>query len=45
MSEAPTTLESVLERRLRRIVREEIKAAAGNGNTELLEPEELAARF
>ena len=47
MSETATTLESALERLLRRIVKEEIRAIKGelNGNSELLTPEQLADRL
>jgi len=46
MSETITPLESALEGLLRRIIREEIRAANGDkGPDELLSPEELAARL
>jgi len=35
----------LLVEQIRAVVREEIKAANGNGNKDLLEPEELAARL
>jgi len=46
MSETATPLENALEALLRRIIREEIRAANGDkGPDELLSPEELAARL
>lgn len=47
MSEAaksPNPFDLLVEQ-IRAVVREEIKAANGNGSTELFEPEELAARL
>ena len=46
MSQSATPLENALEALLRRVVREEIRAANGDkGPDELLSPEELAARL
>ena len=46
MTESATPLENALEALLRRIIREEIRAANGDkGPDELLSPEELAARL
>jgi len=46
MTESTTPLENALEALLRRIIREEIRAANGDkGPDELLSPEELAARL
>ncbi len=46
MTENATPLENALEALLRRIIREEIRAAYGDkGPDELLSPEELAARL
>ncbi len=46
MTENATPLENALEALLRRIIREEIRAANGDkGPDELLSPEELAARL
>ncbi len=46
MSQSATPLENALEALLRRIIREEIRAANGDkGPDELLSPEELAARL
>jgi excisionase family DNA binding protein len=44
MSEAANPFDILVEQ-IRAVVREEIKTASANGNKELLEPEELAARL
>ncbi len=47
MSETAKTLNpfDLLVEQIRVVVRQEIEAASGNGNKELLDPEELAARL
>ncbi len=47
MSETAKTLNpfDLLVEQIRVVVRQEIEAASGNGNKELLEPDELAARL
>ena len=45
MSEPSATLETVIESLLRRIVREEIKAAINSQDSPLLTPEQLAERL